>query len=49
MKKMKVHIDKYLENFKEKMESTVDRLKQIGTEYSKLCDSLSQEQLAPAE
>ena len=43
MKKMKIHIDKYLEGFNEKMETTVGKLKQVGQEFEKICEGLSKE------
>ena len=36
-KKMKVHIDKYLEAFTEKIDSSVSKLKQVGEEFNRVC------------
>ena len=33
MKKMKIHIDKYLEGFNQKMETAVNKLKQTSQEF----------------
>ena len=43
MKKMKVHIDKYLESFNDKMETAVSKLKEVGQEFETICNSLKDE------
>ena len=46
VKKMKFHIDKYLETFREKIENSVLKLKQVSDYFGRLSGELEQEREA---